>query len=194
MCQMSPKALKQCLVVFAIITFCMSIAKIVVGAIYMDDCPYDKLISVWPIISGLIPLLYAPMLLRLRRETWPDTWEECREKDPNEGMGTADKVADFLAIIGLLVLIAWQIVGAVLVYPNRSKFNNATICSDTVTTNCIENCSTVLLNFGFGILTYEWSTFWMWCNVTGRILYRMYKTNCGKQTTGPMASKGGSYS
>ncbi|XP_060608062.1 uncharacterized protein LOC132760163 [Ruditapes philippinarum] len=151
-----------CFIVLIVIALAgLGIAKIVMGAIHLDDCSIEKLIPIWLIVSGCAPILFGGM-----------------GKQSGEDGGDTNPCAIVCGVIGFLFNLAWLICGSVWVYPN---YNTVTAddyvqCTANITTGCTEgNCDKNLITFAFAMATLDWIFMGLWIVLIGFIICRACK-------------------
>lgn len=135
-------AMTCCCVIFLLVLALLGygIAKIVMGSVYIHDCPLEQMIPIYLIVSGLAPLLFGG----------------CRRKEEGQETSLGSVVC---SIVGLLFNIAWLICGSVWVYTHFGKLNDVdfTRCEGNVTTGCLDEiCDKDLITFAFASITIDW--------------------------------------
>ncbi|XP_060561181.1 uncharacterized protein LOC132720952 [Ruditapes philippinarum] len=93
-----------------ILWFSLGLAKLVIGAVYVNDCDEVEMIPIWLIIDGFVYIPFAIGLIPFYK-------------------GSSDSTkhyAKILLIVGIVVSIGWNITGAAFIYPNN---NNDVDCS-----------------------------------------------------------------
>ncbi|XP_060591401.1 transmembrane protein 272-like [Ruditapes philippinarum] len=99
------KVVKIVVVLIVFVFFGLNIAKIVMGAIYLDDCPIQKLIPIYLIVGGVVPFLFATVFSIIEmylKKDFPDSEEK---------MGKIRKVLKAIGVIAFKFTIAWLICG-----------------------------------------------------------------------------------
>ncbi|KAL4219832.1 hypothetical protein ACF0H5_020244 [Mactra antiquata] len=143
------------LIVFGLLG--LGIAKIVMGAVHIHDCPIEKMIPIYLIVSGVAPIFFGG---------------SSRNKDEDSESGSLART--ICGFIGLLFNIAWLICGSIWVYPNYGKVNSdLPPCTGNMTTGCIqETCNKSLFTFAFAMVTIDWVLICLWIALIGCTLAR----------------------
>ncbi|KAH3786505.1 hypothetical protein DPMN_164612 [Dreissena polymorpha] len=141
----------------------LGIAKIVMVAIYLNDCPLEHMIPIWLIVSGVVPILFGCS----GRGNNDDSGE-------NSGGGYCAKV---VGLIGLLFNMAWLICGSIWIYPNygKMKADDFVPCTENITTGCTNDCHQPLLIFSVAMVTIDWIFFVLWSVLIGCTCFAMCK-------------------
>ncbi|XP_053374658.1 uncharacterized protein LOC123531259 [Mercenaria mercenaria] len=135
------KFLFYLLVAIHVIWFGLGVAKIVIGAMYINDCDREPMIPIWLIVDAIIPLAFVIGFV-------PHYKEDSSMK----------KLGLVCLVIAIILSIGWSVCGAVaFIYPNWNKEEG--------------NCDTVVAKFSFAAITINWCIIWMWSNLAGRMLY-----------------------
>ncbi|KAH3884626.1 uncharacterized protein LOC127837876 [Dreissena polymorpha] len=142
------------LVIVVILGLGLGIAKIVMGAVHLHDCPLKNMIPVWLIVSGVAPVFFCCS-------------GRCNIDESGEKSGVG--CAMILGIIRLLFNLAWLICGTVWIYPNVGKMNADDFipCTKNITTGCTNDCHRPLLNFSVAMVTMDWIFFVLWSVLIG---------------------------
>ncbi|XP_045179484.2 transmembrane protein 272-like [Mercenaria mercenaria] len=119
--------------------FGLNIAKIVMGAAYVNDCPVEKLIPIYLIVSGCSSVLMGG-LSNLKKKD--DDIEE-------DGIKGKCNVLTIIGTIGLLFNFVWLICGSVWVFGNYSDVIDG--CG--VSNDC---CDTSLIKFALAVTIIDW--------------------------------------
>ncbi|XP_052251201.1 transmembrane protein 272-like isoform X1 [Dreissena polymorpha] len=131
-----------CVTVLAVGLAGLGIAKIVMGAIYLHHCDIEKMIPIYLIVSGVVPLFFSSFSRR----------------DEDRGFG----VADICGLLAFLFNTAWLVCGSIWVYPNYGKLTSDQYipCSETVKHHCVRGtCSMTFMTFAFSMVTIDWICF-----------------------------------
>ncbi|KAH3786435.1 uncharacterized protein LOC127841674 isoform X1 [Dreissena polymorpha] len=142
------------LVIVVLLGLGLGIAKIVMGAVHLHDCPLEHMIPIWLIVSGVAPVFFG-----------------CsgRRNNDDSGEKSGGGCAMILGIIGLLFNMAWLICGSVWIYPNfgKMKADDFIPCTENITTGCTKDCHQPLLNFSVAMVTIDWMFFVAWSVLIG---------------------------
>lgn len=118
----------------------LEIAKIVMGAEHIDDCPIEDLVPVYLIVSGCAPFLMAS-LTNLRQKNEDETGETNLKDHIN--------IYTVLNFIGFLFTFAWLICGSVWVFGNYSDVMDG--CGGS--NDC---CDESLMKFALAVVIIDW--------------------------------------
>ncbi|XP_052812274.1 transmembrane protein 272-like [Mya arenaria] len=129
----------------------LGIAKIVMGAIHLHDCPLQDKVPIWLIVSGVAPIFFGGSA----------------RKEEEDGEASQSIARSVCGIIGLLFNLAWLICGSVWVYPTYGTVNKDDFvpCIGNVTTGCSQDCHKPTLTFAFAMVTVDWIFFALWLTI-----------------------------
>lgn len=101
------------------VTMAIPIASIIIGAMYLDDCPLERYIPIYLVVSGSVGLFYN--LFGIVKTT-------CCKKNTEEGVGeeeegAASKLGTCLSSLISCFMSAWFIAGNVWVYGSHSDLS-----------------------------------------------------------------------
>lgn len=116
----------------------LAIAKLVIGAKYIDDCSYEPLVPVFLVVSGTYPWFYIGLAWRII-----GNWRCLKKKSVGEESNIS-KAGTVIAAVALVFHIIWMICGCIWVYPTRGKVKDG-------------GCDSVLINFASASLTADLS-------------------------------------
>lgn len=119
----------------------LAITKIVMGAVYIDDCPKEKLIPIYLIVSGVCTFLNFGLY-----NFKPKSDEE---KDPTAGGKTSSTIIRIIFLIAFIFYIIWLICGSVWVFPHFADIVDG--CPGEV--DC---CEKKLAKFALAMLIIDW--------------------------------------
>ncbi|XP_063412963.1 transmembrane protein 272-like [Mytilus trossulus] len=120
--------------VFLVVSITVPIAAIVIGGLYLHDCPKQKYIPIYLIVFGAFSIVKALSSLRDKCKASNNAGEQ----EENKPKGACD------AIIGLFLCI-WFMLGSVWVYTTYKHFSTDE-SSD-------EYCQPTLFSFSFWLIT-----------------------------------------
>ncbi|XP_048751319.1 transmembrane protein 272-like [Ostrea edulis] len=102
------------------VTMAIPLASIIIGAMYLDDCPLEKYIPIYLVVSGSVGLFYN--LFGIVQSAC------CKRKPENEGaeeeQGAGSKFGSCLSSLLSCFMFAWFIAGNVWVYGSHSDFSS----------------------------------------------------------------------
>ncbi|KAL5008610.1 hypothetical protein ScPMuIL_014191 [Solemya velum] len=141
-------------VVFGFLSF--SIAKVVIGSIYYNDCPSSPLIPLFLLVGAFIPGLFV-VNVRLR----------------NENVHASIRRLGLLCtVLGILFSLAWLIIGTIWVIPTyidvtqgNNSYNvtasgrndtQATITTIRTASTQQATCDRTLIGFSFAVIVIDW--------------------------------------
>lgn len=118
----------------------LSMAKIVMGAIYFHDCDLERMIPIFLIVSAVAPILVVGFWIENDKDS-SRAWRGCY-------------------ITGFLFSLAWLIAGSVWVYGTWSKVHADTYipCPKVnATAGCTQGtCNETLLTFSVAMVSIDW--------------------------------------
>ncbi|XP_060591393.1 transmembrane protein 272-like isoform X2 [Ruditapes philippinarum] len=133
-----------CLIIVVVILvlalFGLNIAKIVMGAVYIDDCPIQKLIPIYLIVGGVAPVFMGGLSSLKKKNDDPVAEEDLKEKC---------NLLTVIGLIGALFNFAWLICGSVWVFGNYSDVMDG--CGGS--SDC---CDASLMKFALAVTIIDW--------------------------------------
>jgi len=121
---------------------CIPIAMIVIGSIYLHDCPRQRFIPIYLIVSGCF-LVAGSLFEAIKRHC-------CKRKDENnENISVKDLLRNPLGSLVLLFTLAWLIAGSVWIYSIRNDYDSEDPTSEKF-------CHPVLFKFSFWMTTAQY--------------------------------------
>ncbi|XP_060600511.1 uncharacterized protein LOC132753956 [Ruditapes philippinarum] len=145
------------IICFVLLLVGYGVAKIVMGAVYLDDCKLENMVPVYLIVSGMSPLLFSGF---------------CRKDRDESGLCGPGTVC---GVIGFMFNFSWLICGSVWICPNYKHLvtDDFKQCEDNVTADCFPNiCNRNLITFAFATVIIDWMFMCVW------ICFMIYL--CGK--------------
>ncbi|XP_052215429.1 uncharacterized protein LOC127833944 isoform X2 [Dreissena polymorpha] len=121
------------------------------GAIYLHHCDIEKMIPIYLIVSGVVPLLFGSLIVNSSRR---------RDEDENVVSGSLDRLCCAIqwGMMAFLIHTIWLICGTIWVYSNYwTLTSNHVTCSQNVIRNCVQGtCNMTFLKFAFSMVTIDW--------------------------------------
>ncbi|KAL4217348.1 hypothetical protein ACF0H5_023799 [Mactra antiquata] len=116
----------------------MNIAKIVMGAVHMNNCPYEKLIPIYLVVAGSTSMMLGGLhnLKKKGDEDERNLKERCN-------------VFSIIGVIGFFFTFAWLICGSVWVFGNYSDIIDG--CGGS--NDC---CNESLIKFALAAVILDW--------------------------------------
>lgn len=116
------------IVLLVIVGLVLPIASIVIGALYLDDCPLEKYIPIYLVVTGSISMLYC-------------CCGRCCNREQEDEGSFIDKVKVNVSRFCALCVIAWFIAGNVWVFSSYGDLS-----TDPASGNY---CHPIAFNFAF---------------------------------------------
>ncbi|XP_045168001.2 uncharacterized protein LOC123531258 [Mercenaria mercenaria] len=149
------KCLLFLLIAIHVLWFGMGVAKILIGAMYIDDCDRLQMIPIWLIVDAFIPILFVVGFVPYYKESTSDTMRQ---------------YGRICLIVALIVHLAWLACGCILIFPDW---------------NADEHCDNVLESFTKAAVIVNCSVIGSWGQIVFRLIFvkccSKKTTNCGSQ-------------
>ncbi|KAL3856731.1 hypothetical protein ACJMK2_011454 [Sinanodonta woodiana] len=128
------------LIFLLIVIICgLGLAKLIIGAVYIENCSSQPKLPVWLIVNACIPTFLSGLSFIFKNYT--------KGKNRKKSRSSAENVIRIISITSFLFNFAWVIVGSYWVSTvwSRVKYDSCNTC-----------CSGILTDFALSMVIMDW--------------------------------------